>query len=308
LKRVRGPVAGSTLYVNLEPCAHQGKTPPCADLIIRSGIPRVVVAMRDPNPLVSGRGIARMRRAGIDVQVGVCAEEARRLNRHFVLHITARRPYVHVKVAQTLDGNIAAPGRKQSWISSPASRTLVHRWRSTHDAVLVGAGTITADDPALDVRRVRGRNPDVVILDGRLSVQPSARVFRDTRSRRVFLFTSRTTNPRRIRTLRRLSLSGVVVLPIVSHGNRLPLPEILKVLYRHNIGSVLVEGGSTVFSQFVDGGPIDELSVFIAPTFLPGGLPAFRTGVGAGVRRRQQGTVHVRSIGGDALVSVEWER
>jgi diaminohydroxyphosphoribosylaminopyrimidine deaminase / 5-amino-6-(5-phosphoribosylamino)uracil reductase len=306
LDRCRGGAAGTTLYVNLEPCVHHGKTPPCTERIIRAGIRRVVIAIPDPNPLVAGRGIALLRRAGISVRVGLCAEEARSLNRHFLRHISSRMPYVHMKVAQTVDGKIAARGHRQIWISSPESRTLVHRWRATHDAVLVGAGTIRADNPRLDVRRVHGRNPDVVILDGNLRVSTLARVFRDTRSRRVFVCTTRTKNPRRVQAIRRMSLSGVVVLELPGAGHRLLLRRVLSELYRHNIGSILVEGGGDVFTQFVEEGLVDELSLFYAPTLLPGGVPAFGSSTRRGGRTRRPGNICVCSVGKDALVNVRW--
>lgn len=307
LRRYHGTGAGTTLYVNLEPCAHQGKTPPCTEAIIRAGIRRVVVAMRDPNPRVAGRGIARLRRAGINVQVGLLADDARELNRHFLRHITTRRPYVHVKIAQTADGKIAAAGRRQVSITSPPSRALVHRWRATYDAVLVGAGTIRADDPGLDVRHVSGRNPDVVILDGKLRVPVTARVFRDTSSRRVFLCTERTRDPRRLRVTRRLELAGVVVLMFPGGRERISLRTVLRELYRRNIGSILVEGGSDVFTQFVGGGWADELSVFVSRSTLPGGVPAFREAPVRIRATRRPGALRVRSVGRDTLLNVLWE-
>jgi diaminohydroxyphosphoribosylaminopyrimidine deaminase/5-amino-6-(5-phosphoribosylamino)uracil reductase len=307
LRRSGRKGAGATLYVNLEPCSHHGKTPPCTEAIIRAGIRRVVVAMRDPNPRVAGRGIARLRRAGISVDVGLKADEARQLNRHFLRHITSRRPYVHVKIAQSADGNIARAGGKQSWISSPESRTLVHEWRATHDAVIVGAGTIRSDNPRLDVRRVKGRNPDVVILDGGMHVPPGARVFHDTSSRRVFLCTERTNDPRRLRTIRRLELAGVVVLTFPGMGKRLSLRTVLGELYRRDIGSVLVEGGSDVFTQFVSGGLADELTVITAPARRPGGLPAFRENPLRIRGAHRRALIRMQESGRDTILNVRWE-
>ena len=177
LGSVRGSTADSTLYVNLEPCAYYGKTPPCVDAVIAAGVREVFTAMKDPNPRVAGRGIRKLRSAGITVHVGLLGDEAKRLNRAFIRHTTVRRPFVHLKIAQSLDGMIAGPRRDNRWITSSASRALVHRMRSEHDAVLVGAGTIRADNPLLTVRSARGRNPHVVILDGRLNVSPKARIF-----------------------------------------------------------------------------------------------------------------------------------
>ena len=142
LAHYTGDVRSATMYVSLEPCSHHGKTPPCADMLSGSGLRHVVVGMKDPNPLVSGRGIERLRNAGVEVTVGVLEREARELNRVFVTHIRAKRPYVHVKIAQSMDGFIASPNARRRWISSAASRALVHRWRAEYDAVLVGAGTV----------------------------------------------------------------------------------------------------------------------------------------------------------------------
>jgi diaminohydroxyphosphoribosylaminopyrimidine deaminase/5-amino-6-(5-phosphoribosylamino)uracil reductase len=282
LNRYRGDCANATLYVNLEPCVHRGKTPPCVDRIIQSGLRRVVAAMMDPNPLVSGRGIGRLRKAGIRVDVGVLEDEARELNRHFVRYITARRPYVHVKIAQSVDGFIAARASSPRWISSIPSRTMVHRWRVEHDAVLVGAGTVLADDPRLDVRLVRGRSPAVVILDGRLNVPYDSRLLK--RDVPIYLFAAASTLRRKPVKGARLRGMGVMIVPLrAGRGTRVALGDVLHELYRRNIGSVLVEGGSDVFAQFLYEGPVDELSIFLAPRVLGNGIPAF--GLETGRRR-----------------------
>jgi diaminohydroxyphosphoribosylaminopyrimidine deaminase / 5-amino-6-(5-phosphoribosylamino)uracil reductase len=272
LRVARGPVAGSTLYVNLEPCSHQGKTPPCADLIIRSGIRKVVVAAQDPNPLVAGRGIRKLRAGGIDVEVGLLAEEARNLNKAFFLHITRRRPYVHLKIAQTLDGMIAPASGKPGWISSKESRTLVHRWRAGYDAVLVGVGTVLADDPRLTVRLHKGRHPATVVLDGGLEIPQSAALFKAARD--VFIISSSAALRRKKAKAKELESRGATLVAIEGSRQALNLSQALKALYRHGVGSVLVEGGREVYSQFLRRGPVDELSIFIAPTVMGHGLPA----------------------------------
>jgi len=282
LNRYRGDCSNATLYVNLEPCEHRGKTPPCTDRIIQAGVRRVVAAMKDPNPLVSGRGIGRLRRAGIRVNVGVLQDEARELNRHFVRHITARRPYVHVKIAQTFDGFIAGRNSQPRWISSIPSRRLVHRWRAEHDAVLVGAGTVLADNPRLDVRLVRGRSPAVVILDGRLNVPYGSRLLK--RDVPIYLFAAAAAMRRKPLKAARLRAMGIMIVPLrAERGGRVPLDEVLGELYSRNIGSVLVEGGSEVFAQFLYEGPVDQVSIFLAPCVLGSGIPAF--GLEAGRRR-----------------------
>ncbi len=302
LSRFNGSARNAVLYVNLEPCVHFGKTPPCVDAIIAAGIPRVVVAMQDPNPRVAGRGIAKLRRAGIRVETDVLEEKARDLNRFFARHIVSRRPYIHVKVAQTLDGRIGRRGPGQQIISAPESRALVHCWRSEYDAVLIGAGTVIADDPSITVRLARGRNPAVVVLDGALRVPLSAKIFDSRAHRAVILCTSRHAAknlPGKIRTAER---RGITVLAFPAAGNTLRLRDVMEEIYWHNIGSVLVEGGSQVFSGFAREGPMDELSMFIAPVIQGSGIPAFADPArGNGLMRRASSLTVSRS-GADLLL------
>jgi len=274
LAQHRGSFDGTTLYLNLEPCAHYGKTPPCADLLAATPIPRIVIAMADPNPLVSGKGIARLRGAGKEVEVGVLEQEARALNRHFVTAIAHSRPYVHVKIAQSLDGMIGAPHGKRRWISGPPARALVHQWRSVYDAVIVGAGTIHADDPRLTARTEGGRNPAVVVVDGRLTVSPEARLFRNLHGRQVFVCTTRRSMDRRKGVALRLEKSGVVLVPFRA-SEQIALRELLRELYTFNLGSLLVEGGRDLFGQFLRSHFVDELTVFIAPIIIGEGVPAY---------------------------------
>ncbi len=275
LAAYRGDLQGAELFVTLEPCSVYGKTPACADLLATTGLQRVVVAMRDPNPLVAGRGIARLRKAGIRVEVGLLEEEGRELNSHFLVGITKRRPYVHLKIAQSLDGFIAAARLPGRWISGQESRVLVHTWRTHYDAVLVGAGTIRADDPRLTARGVPGRNPDVVILDGRLHVPGDARVFRTASRRRIIVCTTREAIRGNVGKAERLAARGVLLLTSKGRSGRLQIPELMEVLYEWEIGSILVEGGSRVFKEFLDSRVVDELSMFIAPKVIGAGVPAF---------------------------------
>ena len=168
LKRAGARAKGATLYLNLEPCSHFGRTPPCADAVIRAGVMRGVVGMADPNPLVSGRGIRKLRQAGVQVDVGLLREECRRLNEAFCKHITRRLPFVILKLAASLDGKIATSSGDSQWITGEAARRHVHSLRNQVDAVLVGAGTVIADDPQLPCRIPGGRNPLRVVVDGRL--------------------------------------------------------------------------------------------------------------------------------------------
>jgi len=276
LRRARGDLQRATLYVNLEPCSHTGKTPPCADLIVASGVGHVVVAMRDPNPRVAGRGLHRLRRGGVRVTVGVLEREARQLNRMFLHHITRRRPYVHLKVAQSLDGMIASANARGRWISSSESRRQVHLLRGQYDAILVGAGTVRDDNPRLTVRHGPRAEPAVVVLSGRGRVPETARVFRG--NRRVILVTQ---EGRRDGTgLRRLESRGVTILRMPGRDGRVSLKAVLRQLYLLNIGSVFVEGGADVFGQFLRGDLVNEITLFLAPVALGRGVSAFGTWTG----------------------------
>jgi diaminohydroxyphosphoribosylaminopyrimidine deaminase/5-amino-6-(5-phosphoribosylamino)uracil reductase len=273
----RGDLTDATLYVNLEPCCYRGKTPPCTDLIIRSGIGRVVVGMKDPNPRVSGKGIRALRRENIHVVEGVLEQESSELNKKFTKHITTGLPYVHLKVAQTLDCKISISNGKRRWISSAPSRKLVHAWRAEYDAVLVGAGTVSADNPQLTVRSVRGRDPDVVVLDGRLTVSPGSRLFRKRVNRRVFLCVDAKFAARKKRKVELLRRRGVEILRFVGSRGRIRLRKLLKELYRSRIGSILVEGGSDINTQFLREGVVDEMSIFLSPSIMGEGVPNFAT-------------------------------
>ncbi|MBM2839678.1 MAG: Riboflavin biosynthesis protein RibD [Bacteroidetes bacterium] len=305
-----GNPKGATLYVNLEPCSHQGKTPPCADMIIQSGVSNVVIGMRDPNPLVAGRGIRKLRRAGVRVLSGVLEREAKELNRIFVTHITRRRPFVHVKIAQSFNGKIASAQGSQTWMSGIQSRRLVHQWRAEHDAILVGANTIRIDDPLLTVRLVKGRNPAVVIIDGSLSISPESKVLKTTRKRKVVILTWAETARRRNSKMKELTSRGAIVVPLVSRTNRLSLNTILKKLYRLDIGSILVEGGSNVFAQFLEKGNVDLLSIFLVPLFIGKGVPTIDqiNGYHQKAVRISPSTVSSHLVGEDILLQFRFDR
>jgi diaminohydroxyphosphoribosylaminopyrimidine deaminase / 5-amino-6-(5-phosphoribosylamino)uracil reductase len=304
LRRYKGILDNTTLYVNLEPCAHQGKTPPCADLIIESGIPSVVVGMKDPNPLVSGKGIRKLRRAGISVTTAVLQQRAIELNRIFVTNMTKQRPFIHVKIAQTLDGIIALHQKSPTKITCLESQRLVHEWRAEHDAILVGAGTIRSDNPSLTVRLAEGRDPAVVILDNSLSVSSKQRILMTAHRRRVILFVRDRAFRQQRRKVRELTSLGVTVIPIKSTKRYLPLRRIMRELYQMNIVSVLVEGGSAVFGQFRREGLFDMLSIFVSPVVFGSGVPAFAKHVSSGfnLNRGSRGDLTVREIGSDALL------
>lgn len=301
IRNARGRVAGATLYVNLEPCSHYGQTPPCVDAIIAARIRNVVVAMVDPNPLVAGRGIRKLRSAGVTVSTGTLKDEAAELNRFFLHHVVRRSPYVHVKIAESVDGMIAPHRGASRWLTSRASKKLVHQWRAEHDAVLVGAGTIIADNPRLTTRLVRGRDPAVVILDGALRVPLNAKVFTAGHRRRVIVCTSMRAVKEHETRARRLAKLGVFVLPVASGGYSLSLRLVLRMLYKLKIGSVLVEGGQLVFTSFLREGLADEVSVFVAPVVLGNGVPALKSGLPGTLAGDSPA---IRRVGRDILFSV----
>ncbi len=307
LRKARGNLAGTRLIVNLEPCAHFGKTPPCTESIIASGIGSVVIAMKDPNPLVSGKGIRALRRAGIRVTCGVLEAEARELNRVFLKHIKSRSPYVHVKIAQSIDGFIGGT-RAPRYLSSAPSLRLVHRWRAEHDAVLVGAGTIRADNPHLTVRHMRGHDPHVVIIDGRLSISEHANALRRDRGRGVFVCCSARAALRARRKVERLESRGIVVLRFPAPGGTLVLREILASLYRFSIGSVLVEGGSSLFAQIFRERLADELSIFLTPWILWEGVPVFAEGKKRLPPFDRRSAFWLRRVGKDILFTTQFRR
>ena len=260
---------GATLYVTLEPCVHHGKTPPCTEAILGAGVQRVVVAVRDPNPLVDGRGITRLREAGLDVEVGVEEAEAALVNRAFFRFITTGRPHVTLKVAMTLDGKIAARDGHSRWITGEAARAEVHRMRSRSDAILVGIGTLLTDDPGLTVRLDRPcpREPFRVVVDSRLRTPPNARVIRAGRAERVIVACLDSALPERAR---RLEERGVQVLRLPAWDGRVDLASLMAALGERQIVSVLAEGGSQLNASLIEQGCVDHVACFVAALLLGG--------------------------------------
>lgn len=272
IENAKESVDGSTLFINLEPCSHFGKTPPCVEKIIENKIKKVVIGTLDMNPLVSGNGVKKLKSAGIDVKVGVLEKECINLNKFFFKYITDKIPYVTLKAAQTLDGKIADIRGGSQWISSMESRKFVHHLRSNYDAVLVGAGTVEKDDPSLTVRLTDGRNPNRIILDNTLTLSTERRLFARNSDHKTILVTSK--NNEYKRKVKRLQSIGVKVLFARSDkdGN-LNLKSVLKELAKNQIASVLVEGGSRVLSSFIKSGLYDDMYLFISPKIIGSGIP-----------------------------------
>jgi diaminohydroxyphosphoribosylaminopyrimidine deaminase/5-amino-6-(5-phosphoribosylamino)uracil reductase len=272
LKNARENVRGATLYVTLEPCRHYGKTPPCVEAIIKSRIGRVVVGMEDPDVKMQGGSIRRLRESGIETTVGVLEDQCRALNETYIKHRRTGLPYVTLKFAQTLDGRIATASGSSTWITSPPSLKLAHRLRATHDAILVGAGTILKDNPQLTTRLVKGRNPRRIILDSNLKIPPEVKVFQDQAQAPTLLATTAWDAKEKLAERRALGVEVLIVPP--DADGRVDLKALLKMLGERDVSSLLVEGGSETITSFLRLGLADKIIAIIAPKILGKGTDA----------------------------------
>ena len=288
LREAGNRAKGAVLYVTLEPCCHTGKTPPCVDAILQARLGRVVAAMRDPNPRVDGGGLARLESAGVEVTVGVCEAEARRLNEAFVKHVTTRRPFVTSKSAITLDGKIATRSGASRWITGEAARTAGHQLRHANDAILVGIGTVVQDDPQLTTRLFlpppsgrglggglqRGANPLRIVVDSTLRLSPGAQVADVAVERRTLIVTTEQAEAAKAKTLEARGVE-VIRLPACGAG-RVNLDALCAVLGERGIASVLVEGGAVLTAALLRQRLIDKMVFFVAPKIIGGdGVSAF---------------------------------
>jgi len=303
LRQAGDRARGATLFVNLEPCCHSGKTPPCTDAIIRAGAKRVVIGIRDPNPLVNGKAISLLRRSGIQVKTGILAPECRKLNESFITFITSGRPFVALKIAQTLDARIEDGSGRPRRISNEQSRRIVHALRARYDAVLVGANTIRVDDPQLTVRTIKGRDPYRVILDGNMSSPLSARVYRDNNRDRTILFVSRNAARKKRSSVSALRGRGVDVRALeASKGHLLKLESVLQELRRNNVASILVEGGGHTFRSFLKERLVDKIIVFVSPKLFGKGQSVWDRVDARTIRHLILRDVSTWNIGGDVMV------
>jgi len=291
---------GATLYVTLEPCSHQGKTPPCTERIIAAQIARVVVACRDTNPLVNGHGIERMRATGMEVTEGVLEEEARRANEIFFKFITTGQPFVQLKLAESLDGKIATRTGDAKWISGADSRTEAHRLRRRFAAVLVGVGTIIADDPRLTVRHVAGTDPLRIVLDGRGRIPLAATLLREEGRTIVITATMGREKEEALISL------GAEVWRLPEEECCVDLSAFLQRLGEENIDSLLVEGGGETAAAFLESDLVDKVAFFVAPILI-GGRDAIPTIGGAGAEQVNEALhlkrIEIERIGEDLLVT-----
>ena len=260
-------VRGATAYVTLEPCAHQGRTGPCCDALIAAGIGRVVASIADPNPLVGGQGFARLRAAGVAVEVGPGAAESRELNIGFFSRMVRGTPWVRLKAAASLDGTTALANGASQWITSPAARADGHAWRARACAVLTGIGTVLDDDPRLDVREVpTPRQPHVVVVDSQLQTPLDARLFIACRA--CYIYAAAQNDAKKAA----LEARGATVIYLPNAQGKVSLPAMLRDLAQRGVNELHVEAGNKLNGSFVREGLVDELLVYLAPTLLGPGL------------------------------------
>jgi diaminohydroxyphosphoribosylaminopyrimidine deaminase/5-amino-6-(5-phosphoribosylamino)uracil reductase len=267
-------VQNATLYCNLEPCCHNDKkTPPCVPLIVKSGIKKVVISNFDPNPRVAGKGIEQLKIAGIKVETGILNEEGRELNRFFFKFISRKLPYVTLKIAQSIDRKISAKDGIQTWLTGEESSRFVHAQRAIYDAVLVGAGTINTDNPQLNVRNVNGRNPVRIIVDGNLNINIESISLNDFDRTNTWIFISENTRGDKLNKL--LDKGVKIIFAPSDERNVIDLKFILGKLAEENIISVLIEGGRSVFSEFISQNIFYEIIIIQSPKILGKGITAF---------------------------------
>lgn len=294
---------GGTIYVTLEPCSHFGKTPPCADLIIQTGIKKVYVATTDPNPAVAGTGIERLRKAGIEVEVGLHQQEARELNKVFFYNIQTGLPYVTLKSATSLDGRTATVTGESKWITGEAAREDVHRWRHCHDAILVGVNTVLKDDPSLTTRLASGgKNPIRIILDTHLRTPLTAKVITD-QAAPTWLVTGCDILPEQVEAYK---MQGIEIIKMPSP--KIKIKELLHYLGKYGITSLFVEGGAEVHGSFLKEGAFQQVITYIAPKLI-GGKAAPASFGGSGIETLSEAPLltikEVTKIGDDLRIIAE---
>lgn len=272
LEQASEPISGATIYVTLEPCSHHGRTPPCVKRLLAEGPARVVIGTSDPNPLVAGRGIRALQKNGIAVTVGVLEEDCRALNEVFFKFISTGQPFVTLKYAQTLDGRIATATGHSRWISSPPSLRLAHALRSTHDAILVGVGTVLADDPELTVRLVKGKSPWRIVLDSSLRIPSTAKILKNQDQAKTIIVTSPRTSSKKRTALQAMGIE-IIVIGETAQG-RLNLQELFCALGQRSIASLLIEGGAAVITTVLKEMLADRLVLIVAPKIIGKGIEA----------------------------------
>jgi len=292
---------GAVLYVTLEPCAHFGKTPPCVERIIKSGVKKVIVGMVDPNPLNNGRGVSILKQHKIKVEVGLLEQELKRLNEVFIKYITKKIPYVTVKVGQSLDGKIATKNGDSKWITSDKSRSYAHRLRQNFDAIMVGVNTVIRDNPTLEAWLSKKR-PIKIMVDSRLSIPQGANIF--AKNSQVIIATLPISSGQETEN-RKILAQKAKILEVKEKEGQVNLKDMLHKIARLGITNILVEGGGTLIGSLFDEGLVDKVLFFISPKIV-GGKEAIGSVMGKGVTRIDKAIrlkeVNLKRIGEDFLV------
>ncbi|MDD5681016.1 MAG: bifunctional diaminohydroxyphosphoribosylaminopyrimidine deaminase/5-amino-6-(5-phosphoribosylamino)uracil reductase RibD [Candidatus Omnitrophica bacterium] len=286
---------GATLYVNLEPCNHFGRTPPCTEAIIKSGIKKVVSAMKDPNPLNNGNGFKRLKIAGIKIINGILEKDAKKLNEAFIKYITKKTPFVTVKIAESLDGKIATKTRDSKWISNEKSRQYVHKLRSRVDAIMVGARTVIKDNPLLTSRisnkdrrqKTEDQRPIKIIVDSMLKIPSNAKIFSRKSPAKVIIATTKKAPKDRINKFEKIGAEIIVLKDVAGKAD---LAQLMKELGKREITSVLVEGGGELIGSLVDAKLVDKFLFFVTPKII-GGRDAITSVEGEGAEKVKQGLI-----------------
>ena len=308
LRQAGEAAQGATLYVSLEPCSHHGRTPPCVEALIQARVGRVVAAMTDPNPQVAGQGVQRLQAAGIPVTVGVCLQEATALNQPFVTWITQGRPLVTLKMAASLDGKTATHTGESQWITGSLARHHVQKMRAQHDLILVGIGTLLADNPRLNCRLPGGRDPIRLVVDSTLRTPPQAAILTASATAGVWIATTeRASLAHRIGWQNRAAGGEACQLLICrsTASGRVDLVDLLAQLGKLNILSVLAEAGATLNAALLDAGLVDRLALFLAPRLIGGqGAAGLLHGMGVAhlADAHRLSDLHVTSVGEDLLL------
>jgi diaminohydroxyphosphoribosylaminopyrimidine deaminase/5-amino-6-(5-phosphoribosylamino)uracil reductase len=302
LKKAGAKAQGATLYVTFEPCCHtEKKTPPCTKSIITAGVKKVVIAMVDPNPEVSGRGIRELKAAGIKTEVGIMEGEAQKLNEAFTKFITKRMPFVILKIAQSLDGKIATAQGESRWITGKKAREHVHKLRNKIDALLVGIGTVQKDNPSLTCRIPGGRNPYRIIVDSSLQISLNAKVLRFNDGKTI-IATTKSANKGKIRSI---ISKGNTVLVTSERAGKVDLKQLMQKLGKLDITSIMIEGGSSINASALSSGIVDKVMFFTSPIII-GGIDAVSSIGGKSLSSLKKAVriknIQVSSIGDDILV------
>ena len=294
---------GADMYVTLEPCSHYGRTPPCTDAIIEAGIKNVYIAVCDSNPLVAGKGIKKLEDAGIKTYLGLCEKEAIELNEVFFKWINSKMPFVTAKYAMTVDGKIAAKSGDSKWITGEDARLEVHKMRDINDAIMVGVGTVIADDPELTARFIGGQNPVRIVLDSKCRIPSQSRLLHDGAAKTIIVVTE-LADEDKLKELKKNSKAEILKVP--SKNNRVDLKSLMMYLPRIDITSVFVEGGGEIHAAMLEEGLVDKLHVFIAPKIIGGQLapgPVSGSGIEKMASARQLYDMSLRWTGEDILLT-----